>query len=180
MSLSPVEQDYEAICLAYAAHNFSSINWVDRSLDYGTSSDPFLHTFSTDESIIEIMMSNDASWDEHHHHSSFPDTIEDNISGVYLPNIVKPFMNFISIHEIDSEKNLSNIEEIISLDISIKPRIVENLYIGASCSSFKIEIYQAPFHEFKDVFPWTYKKMRGIDPNIVVHKIKMYPDAKLV
>ena len=42
-------------------------------------------------------------------------------------------MNSVSIYEIDSEKNLSNIKETIPLDISIKPGIVENIYIITSC-----------------------------------------------
>lgn len=65
-------------------------------------SDPFSHIVSTDQSIMEIMMSDNAPWDEHHHHSSFQNTIEDNLSGVYLPNFLEPFTNFIAIHEIDS------------------------------------------------------------------------------
>ena len=36
------------------------------------------------------------------------------------------------------------------------------------------------FKEFRDVFAWTYEEMPGIDPSIVVHEIKTYPDAKLV
>lgn len=135
MLLSPIEKDYKSIYSACATHTFSSINWVDRSLDYGTPSNPISSTLFTDESIMDIFMSHNTSWDKHHHRSSFPDTIEDNLSGVYLPNFVEPFMNYVSIHGIDSEENLSNIEEIIPLDISIKPGIVENIYIGESCSS---------------------------------------------
>jgi len=52
---------------ACVVHTFSLINWVDRSLDYGTSSYPFSHVFSTDEIIMELMIPNDASWNDHHH-----------------------------------------------------------------------------------------------------------------
>lgn len=72
---------------------------------------------------MEIMMPDDASWDDNHHRSSMSDTFEDNLSDIYLPNIVQISRNFVSIHEIDYEKNLSNIEEIIPLDILIKPII---------------------------------------------------------
>jgi len=81
--------------------------------------------------------SDDALWDEHHHRFYFVDITEDNLSGVYLTNFVKPFMNSIFIHEIESEKNLSIIEEMIPLDISIKPGIVENIYISVS-SQFSV------------------------------------------
>lgn len=157
MRLSPIEQDHETIYSACPAHTFSLINWIDQSLDYGTPSYPFSCTFFTDKGIMEIMVSNNASWNEHHHHSSFPNTIEDNLSGVYLPDFVKPFTNYVSIHEIECEKNILNIEETIPLDISIKLGMVENLYIGASCSSSETKIYQSLFRDFRDVFSWTYE-----------------------
>ena len=76
MSLNPIEIDYEAIYLACAVHSTlaSSINWVDHSLYYNMSYDPFSRTFSTNESIMEIMISDDAPWDDHHHCSSLPDS----------------------------------------------------------------------------------------------------------
>lgn len=62
MLLNVIKLDYAAIylnCTTYFDPS-SSINWVDRSLDYGTFSDPFSHTFSTDERIMDIMMPDDA------------------------------------------------------------------------------------------------------------------------
>lgn len=132
ISLSPIELDYEAIYLACLAYSFSSINWVDRSLYYGTSYGTFSHTSPIDESIMEITMLDYAFWNVHHHHSSLPDSIEDNLSDVYLPNIVETFTSSFSIHEVDSEKNLSNIEETIPLDISVKLGIAKNICIGGS------------------------------------------------
>jgi hypothetical protein len=66
----------------------------------------------------------------------------------------------------------------IPLDISVKPGIVENVHIGASCSSDEIVTYTSLFKEFRDIFAWSYKEMLGIDPEIVIHEIKTYPDAK--
>lgn len=62
---------------------------------------------------MEIMMIGHGPWDEHQHRSSLANSVEDNLNDLYLPNLVKPFTNFISIHEVDSEKNLSNIEEMM-------------------------------------------------------------------
>jgi hypothetical protein len=76
------------------------------------------------------------------------------------------------------EGNLSNISPTIPLDISIKPGVVENVHIGAACSDDEVVTYKAIFQEFCDVFAWTYEEMSGIDPDIVVHEIKTYPDAK--
>lgn len=55
-----------------------------------------------------------------------------------------------------------------------------NIYIGASCSPSEVDIYRALFHEFRHVFYWTYEEIPSINPNIVVHEIKMYPDTKLI
>ena len=101
MYLSSIEQGYEVIYSDFTTLTLSSITSVDQSLDYGIPSDPFSYTFSTDESIKEIMISDDTLWYEHRHHSSFLDTIEDNLSGVYLPNSIELLTNSISIHEID-------------------------------------------------------------------------------
>lgn len=79
---------------------------------------------------------------------------------------------------LDSELNLGNISRTIPIDISVKPRIVENIHIGASCTDDKIQLYKALFQEFHDVFAWSYEEMLGIDPAILVHEIKTYSDAK--
>jgi len=78
----------------------------------------------------------------------------------------------------DSELNLENVSQTIPIDISVKPRIVENIHIGASCTRDEIKTYKALFQEFCDVFSWSYEEMPGIDPAIFVHEIKTYPDAK--
>ena len=80
----------------------------------------------------------------------------------------------------DSEWNLSNIEETIAINISTKPNVVENIHVGKSCSPVELEIYCALFREFKDVFAWSYEEMLGIDLRIIEHEIKMYPDVKPV
>lgn len=82
MSLSLIELDYEAIYLAFTSYYApsSSIDWVDNFLSYGTSSGPFSRTFSTDENIMDIMMSDDSPWHDHHHFFSFPYSFEDDLS----------------------------------------------------------------------------------------------------
>jgi hypothetical protein len=37
----------------------------------------------------------------------------------------------------------------------------------------KIEKLQMIFKEFKDVFAWTYKHMKGIPPKLAQHKIEL-------
>ena len=76
------------------------------------------------------------------------------------------------------EGNLSNISPTIPLDISIKPGIVENVHIGASCSHDEVVTYKSLFQKICDVFAWSYEDMLGIDPDIMVHEIKTYLGTK--
>ena len=73
---------------------------------------------------------------------------------------------------------MANISAIIPINISVNPDVVENIYIGANCSPEEIAIYIALFKEFCDIFAWSYEEMPGIDPSIVEHEIRAYPDAK--
>ncbi len=75
---------------------------------------------------------------------------------------------------------MSNIEETITINISTKTNVVENIHVGKSCSPSELEIYNALFREFIDVFAWSYDEIPGIDSSIVEHEIKMYPDVKPV
>jgi hypothetical protein len=79
-----------------------------------------------------------------------------------------------------AEANLRNISPTIPIDISIKPGIVENVHIGASCFADEIVTYTSLFKESRDIFARSYEEMPGIDPAIVVHEIKTYPGAKPV
>jgi hypothetical protein len=83
-----------------------------------------------------------------------------------------------STHDVFSEGNLSNISPTIPIDIFVKPGIIENVHIGASCSQDEIVTYTSLFKEFHDIFTWSYEEMPGIDPAIVVHEIKTYLDTK--
>ena len=52
--------------------------------------------------------------------------------------------------------------------------------IGVDCSLEEIQIYTALFKEYWGMFAWTYEEMPGIDPWIVEHEIKTYPNVKPV
>ena len=62
----------------------------------------------------------------------------------------------------------------------MKHGVVENIHVGVSCSPLELESYRSLFHEFRDVFSWSYEEILGIDTSIVEHTINMYPDVKLV
>ena len=120
-------------------------------------------------------------WEDLHNRSSFlPDLdhFETDFSSIFTADYVKepqnPLMNS------DSKLNLAKISTTVPIDILVKPGIIENIHIGASCTLDEIQAYKALFQEFCDIFAWSYEEMPGIDPSIDVHEIKTYPDAKLV
>jgi hypothetical protein len=171
MPLSPVESSYQAI---------QSATPTTSSLDE-LSPDPFRVIFPTDEMIMSIM--EDTPWDDGHHHSILfleQQTLE-NYQRISTPLTVVVITTIPgSTRDVFVEGNLSNISPTIPIDISMNPRIVENIHIGASCSPTEIVTYTSLFKEFRDIFAWSYKEMSGIDPAVVVHEIKTYPRVKPV
>ena len=73
-------------------------------------------------------MSEGEPWEYYHHRSHLPDYEQNNLSKLYHPSIKNLFSNYFPIDAIDSKRNLSNIEETISIDISTKPSVVENIH----------------------------------------------------
>jgi hypothetical protein len=171
--LSPVESTYQAIQL----ETLSTPSLSD------LPPDPFRIIFPMDEMIMSVMSMEETPWDDGHHRSIlFPEqhTIEgyQRISTSSTIVIISIVPN--STHDLFYEGNLSNISPTLPLDISIKPGIVENVHIEASCSHDEVVTYKSLFQKFRDVFTWSYEEMMGIDPDIVVHDIKTYPGIKPV
>ena len=154
--------------------------WVERSLDFGTPSNPFSSMFLKDENILEAIISKGEPWEDYHHRSHLPDYKENYLNELYHPSIKKLFSNYLPVNAIDSERNMSNIEETISIDISTKPGVVENIHVGVSCSPSELESYPSLFHEFSDVFDWSYKIIPDIYTSFVEHTINIYHDVKSV
>jgi hypothetical protein len=169
MPLSLVESAYQVI---------QSTTPSTPSLDE-LSPDPFRVIFPTNEMIMSVM--EDTPWDDGHHRSILfleQHTLE-NYQRISTPSTVV-FISTVTAtsHDVFVEGNLSNISPTIPIDISVKPGIVENVHIGASCSPDEIITYTSLFKEFRDIFAWSYEEMPGINPAIVVHEIKTYPGAK--
>lgn len=70
------------------------------------------------------------------------------------------------------------ISQIVPVNISRNPNIIENVFIGDDCSPVEIQTYIDLFKDFRDVFAWSYEEIPGIDPSIVHHEIKTYENAK--
>jgi hypothetical protein len=82
------------------------------------------------------------------------------------------------MHDIYAEGNIMSISPTISIDISYTPGKIESVNIGVDFSLEEFFIYTDLFKEFRDVFSWSYEDMSWIDPRIVEHEIRTYPDAK--
>jgi hypothetical protein len=171
MSLSPIESAYQSI---------QSTTPTTSSFDE-LSPDPFCVIFPTDKMIMSVM--EDTLWDDGHHRSIL--FLEQQPLGNYQRILTPSTVVFISTvsqstRDMFAKGNLSNISPTMPIDISVKPGIVENVHIGASCSPAEIITYTSLFKEFWDIFAWSYEEMLGIDPAIIVHEIKTYPRAKPV
>jgi hypothetical protein len=85
---------------------------------------------------MTIMSMEDTPWDDGHHRSILflePETIE---SYQRISNLsIVATISFVPepTHDVLYEGNLGNISPTIPLDISIKPRVMENVHICASC-----------------------------------------------
>jgi hypothetical protein len=71
---------------------------------------------------------------------------------------------------------MANISPTVKIDISIKPRIIEEITIGAACSSEEIMTYKSLFQEYQDIFSWSYMEIPRLDLSIVEHHIDTWPN----
>jgi hypothetical protein len=152
--------------------------WAQGSL---TITDSLELVLPSDEEVIEAMTSPEKPWDDLHHKSYFlPELsrIEAREFTLTMNGYRTCPINPLAIHDVYAEGNMENIVETISINISITPSIMENVFIGADCSLGEIQIYTDLFKEFHDIFSWSYEEMLRIDPKIVEHEITNYPDAK--
>jgi hypothetical protein len=171
MPLSLVESTYHAIQLE-----------TPFTPSLGDSSpDPFHVFFPTDEMIMSIISMEDTPWDDGHHRSILfvkKNTIE-SYQWISTPSTIVVISSVPKTsNDMLYEGNLSNISPTIPLNISIKPGVVENFQIGASCSTDEVITYKSLFQDFCDIFAWSYEEMSGIDPDIVLHEIKTYSGAR--
>jgi hypothetical protein len=87
------------------------------------------------------------------------------------------FKNPIPTPDTFEEGNMANISLTIKVDISIKPGIIEDIILSATCSLEEVLAYKALFQEYWDIFSWSYTKMPGLNPTIVEHHIDTWPNV---
>ena len=77
------------------------------------------------------------------------------------------------------EESKKKIGKTIHVNIGTRedPKILK---IGAQCSDQQKRKFMDLFHEFHDVFAWSYKDLCGYDHSIIQHTIPIEEEAKLV
>jgi hypothetical protein len=185
--LSPFEASYNSIQSAspslddqhpLASNTYLFPSWLD---SLSSTFYYILQIFPSDESIMEMLSIEEAPWDDNHHRSSFLlslDEIDKDIDCIFPDSVVDSLQSPILTHDTTSEGNLGNISSTITIDISIKEGIVENVHLDANCSPKEVENYTSLFKEFHNVFAWSYKELPRINPSIIVHEIKTYLGVK--
>ena len=82
---------------------------------------------------MEFMPLEEMPWRDHHHQSSFLPPfhmVEEHFTLAVSSDIVMDPQSPILIHNVESKGNLCNITKTIPIDISMKPSISENIFIG--------------------------------------------------
>ena len=104
--------------------------WLEPSLPI---LDYLSQTFPSDESIMEIMSTNEPIWEDHHHRSSFlPNTssVDHDFASLFSTDIVDTPQTPILLQNTNFEGNLCNITQTNPIDISAKPGTLEHVHVG--------------------------------------------------
>jgi hypothetical protein len=147
--------------------------WAQDSL---VNTDSLDLVFPSDEVIIEAMTGPEKPWEDPHHRSYFLPELHRIEAGEFTITMTgdQPCpINLLATRDIYAEGNMVTITTTIPINISRNPGIVENVFVGADCSLEEIQIYTDLFHEFRNVFAWSYEEMPGINPQRVYHELTL-------
>jgi hypothetical protein len=100
--------------------------------------------FPSDEAILEALTGPDRTWDDLHHRSYFLSDLRRIKASKFLLTMTVDRscpINPLDTHIVYVECNLESITEMIPIDISRTPGVVENVFVGDDCSLEEIQIY---------------------------------------
>jgi hypothetical protein len=126
--------------------------WAQGSLATTDSLDLVL---PSDEAVIEAMTSPDKPWEDLHHRSYFLPKLSRIKAGEFTVTMTGDrscHTNPLATHKIYAEGNMATIFEMIPINISRTPGVIDNVFVGA---------YSSP------------EEMPGIDPQSVDHEITL-------
>lgn len=76
----------------------------------------------------------------------------------------------------ENERYAQPVKEVfINLKDETNPRMIQ---VGSGLSAEEFKAMSDLLKEFEDIFAWSHADMPGIDPEIVEHRIPLYPDAR--
>jgi hypothetical protein len=126
--------------------------WAQGSLATTDSLDLVL---PSDEAVIEAMTSPDKPWEDLHHRSYFLPKLSRIKAGEFTVTMTGDrscHTNPLATHKIYAEGNMETIFEMIPINISRTPGVIDNVFVGA---------YSSP------------EEMPGIDPQRVYHELTL-------
>jgi len=124
------------------SNQHSSSVWIDRSREYGTSSDPWSHVHSTEKGIIQSMMIGETPWEDHYHRSHLPNYQEDYSSDLNHPSVFDFLSN--TVKAVNSENN----SYLVSTSLKNETRSHEDSSFTES-TSLKNETTPIPNRDFQ-------------------------------
>jgi hypothetical protein len=102
------------------------------------------------------------------------DNIDNSDEEVELPN------DILEALERQDEGSKPNIEELEIINLADEGEELREVKIGTRSTTERKEALIALLREFHEIFAWSYQDMPGLDTDIVVHKISLKPECKLV
>ena len=118
--------------------------------------------FPSNESIMQIMNTNEYIWEDQHHRSMFlpnASVVLHDYASLFPTDIVNVLQSPILLQDTNYEGNLCNITQMNPIDILAKIDVIEHVHVGQNCSADESEAYKALFKEFHDIFSWSYEEM---------------------
>ena len=126
---------------------YSLPKWVE--IPSSPSYDFLSETLLSNEAILKAMIMSEIPWEDYHHQSSILPTFSKANTPLQMQVSTINGENTSHVpstsYEASSEGNMSNILKTITIDISVKPGVMETIKIGARCSPKEITLYKALF-----------------------------------
>ncbi|KAL0300166.1 UNVERIFIED_CONTAM: hypothetical protein Scaly_2567400 [Sesamum calycinum] len=136
-----------------------------------------LHRIANRQSVFDRMMKKSVASSNY-----ISNGAEEDIAQTYHITLIEDG----EVEEEDAEDALVELEEGIKATIDelkeVNLRDIEDprpIYISVSLTQEEEGTYIALLHEFKVVFVWSYKKMPGLDPKVVVHHLSVKKRTRL-
>ena len=80
--------------------------------------------------------------------------------------------------KIEAGMSFDNQEEAKKIDLAAPGEQERPVYISADLSADEEKELVELLQEYKDMFAWSYKDLKGVDPKVCQHTIPMKEDAK--